>query len=296
MIRLGLLIVVLVLSNGIHSSWADTVSSPPCARIISLAPSVTEVIFSLGLGPNVVGVTKYCRYPKEASTKPTIGGFLDINSELVFASRPSIVFALRESEATVQTLKRLGLHVVVLNHNTLAGIKKSISTVGEHCGVSEIATQLITTLNREEKEIAAKVVEGERLNALVVVGRTSEGRKTSGVYVSGKDGFYSEILNLLRIENVNDRQTVALPTISIEGISQLNPDIIVEIVNVDDEIDIHSLHEYWSQFSTIKAVKTKRIFFFSEDFASIPGPRYIHMARALAQKVYPNHFSHAASR
>jgi iron complex transport system substrate-binding protein len=295
MISRVLLIVVLLLGISTSKSRADVMNNHRCSRIVSLAPSVTEVVFSLGLGEQVVGVTKYCRHPKEAATKPIIGGFLDSNSEVIYATRPSVVFALRESEATVQTLKRLGLYVIVLNHDTLSGIKESIKIVGEQCGVSKNAIQLISTLNDEEKKISSKLDEVEKLKALVVVGRTSEGRRTSGVYVSGKDGFYSEILKLLRIENVNSRQTVALPTVSIEGISQLNPDIIVEIVNVDDEIDESSLQEYWQQFSTISAVKAKRVFFFSEDFASIPGPRYINLAQALAQKVYPNQFLHAAS-
>ena len=295
MIRSCLIAVLIACNLSISSSFADTAINSRCARIISLAPSITEVLFSLGLGSNVVGVTKYCRYPKEATTKPIIGGFLDSNSELVFASHPSIVFALRESEATTQVLRRLGLNVVVLNHDTLSGIKESIIRVGEQCGVLSNANHLLTTLTSQEKELASKVPEGGNLGALVVVGRTSDGRKTSGVYISGKDGFYSEILNLLNIKNVNTRQTVALPTISIEGILQLNPDIIVEIINVDDDIDVPSPQEYWKQFSTIQAVKTNRVFFFSEDFASIPGPRYIHMARALAQKVYPTQFPNAAS-
>lgn len=294
MIRLFLLIAFFIVH--VSTGKADQPRTTRCERIVSLAPSITEILFSVGLGPNVVGVTKYCRFPKEASSKPVIGGFLDINSELVFSTRPSVVFALRESESAVQTLKRLGLQVVILNHDSLSGIKESIVRVGDECGESIQATQLVASLEQEEKNLAVKVPEGGTLNALVVVGRTSEGRKTSGVYVSGRDGFYSEILTLLKIENVNKRQTVAMPTISIEGIAQLNPDIVIEIVNIDDEVENASLSEYWRQFSSIKAVKTNRVFFFSQDFASIPGPRYIHLAQALAQKVYPNQFSNAAPR
>lgn len=295
MIRTALLFVTLLFIASSPNCKADIVTGSRCERIVTLAPSVTEVIFALGLGQQVVGVTKYCRYPEEALAKPKIGGFLDSNTEVIYSSRPSVVFALRETEATVKRLKELGIHVVVLNHDTLSGIKESIKVVGELCGVSDKANQVVTELNDEESKIVTSVQKEQKRNALVVVGRTSEGRATTGVYISGRDGFYTEVLKLLNIENVNARQTIALPTVSLEGIAQLNPDIIVEIVNIDDTTDASELHEYWEQFPGIKAVKEKRVFFFSEDFASIPGPRYIYLAKALAQKVYPTQFLDATS-
>ena len=288
-----MLAVVLTLFSSQLSQAADLDPKRTCDRIVSLAPSITEIVYALDLEQAVIGVTKFCRYPEAAKKVPKIGGFLDINTELVFASRPSVVFALRESEAATRALARLGVRVVTVNHDTIGGIKSSIEVIGQECGRIDAAHKLIDQLNREEQRLAATISGAAQLSALIVVGRTNEGSETSGVYVSGKDGFYSEVLDLLKIKNVNSRQTVALPTVSIEGISALNPDIVIEIVNVDDAVVPTALSQYWKQFPGLKAVQKNRVFFFTEDFASIPGPRYIQMAQALAYKVYPERFPHA---
>jgi iron complex transport system substrate-binding protein len=116
---------------------------------------------------------------------------------------------------------------------------------------------------------------------MVVVGRTREGSSQTGVYVSGHDGFYSDIVALLGGVNVHQGRTVAVPTLSAEGIMKLAPDVIIDILNEDDEEREADYRKFWAQFSSVPAVRQGRVVVVRDDFASIPGPRYILLAEKL---------------
>jgi iron complex transport system substrate-binding protein len=117
---------------------------------------------------------------------------------------------------------------------------------------------------------------------MVVVGRAKLGNVSSDIYISGRDGFYSDVLRLLGAVNVNSALTVAVPSVSAEGIVSLNPDAIFEVVNVDDGDSVDERRAFWSRFARISAVVNNRVFILDDDFASIPGPRYIQLAKKLS--------------
>jgi iron complex transport system substrate-binding protein len=265
---------------------AQSVSAEsPCARIISLAPSVTEAVYELGLGQNLVGVTKFCRYPPAAQAVPKVGGFYDLSVEEIARQKPTQVFVLRESSASVEGLRRLGIPVVELDHSTIRGIKESLTRIGTVCGVQPVAEGLLARLGEQEVEIRARChapQSGGGVRVMVVVGRTREGSLDSGVYISGRDGFYSDVLALVGTTNVHSHGTIAIPSLSREGIALLAPDVILEIVNVDDAVNRSQLMTFWNQYESVPAVRNKKVFLLDDDFASIPGPRYISLAQQLS--------------
>jgi ABC-type Fe3+-hydroxamate transport system substrate-binding protein len=129
------------------------------------------------------------------------------------------------------------------------------------------------------------------LRALVVVGRIHEGKRLSGVYVSGRDGVYSDILSLIGAQNVSSHQTVALPTLSPEGLFALGPEAILEIRSLDDRVvDTKALAAFWQRYQKIPAIAEGRFAILSEDYASIPGPRYLLLAERFARVIYPERF------
>jgi iron complex transport system substrate-binding protein len=271
------------------------VAQSPCERVISLAPSITETLFELGLGSTLIGRTDFCRYPPEAKTVDSIGGFYDVNLERLLAKKPTHVFALKENARSVEALRRFGIPVTEVDHSSRRGIRASLLTIASACGVRDRAERRLVELDREEAETIARCesnrgpVRAETIRAMVVVGRTREGSDASGVYISGQDGFYAELLAMLGVRNVNTRSTVAVPSLSTEGIMSLNPDVILEIVNVDDAERPERLLSFWRSFSSINAVKNNRVFLIDDDYASIPGPRYIHVLRLFASKVCQSH-------
>lgn len=253
-----------------------------CARIISLSPSITEVVFELGLGKKLVGVTRYCRYPAEAQTITKVGGFYDMSLENILSLKPTHVFGLRENAEIRESLRKFGVPIEEMDHTTIAGIKKSIATIGEVCGVQELAGTKLAELDARESALRARRAGKPSYRTLVVVGRMHEGESLSGIYISGKDGFYTGVIELVGMQNVNTDPTVAVPMLSAEGFMTLAPEAIVEIVNVDDPALKGSPSSVWNRYPNVPAVKSSRIFTLSDDFASIPGPRYIVLAEKLA--------------
>lgn len=270
-----------------HSSRGES----RCDRIVSLAPSITEVVYDLELGGNLVGATRFCRYPPEAQSVPRVGGFYDASPEQIVVQRPTHVFVLKESGQIVDTLRRLRIEVVELDHSTLNGIKESYQRIGEACHKDELATKRLAYFAQQEQALKDDIkrvrdADAPPLRTMVVVGRSREGSAVSGLYISGRDGFYSEVLRLLGATNVNDQSTVAIPAISAEGMMVLAPDVIVEVMNVDDVASDRDESAFWNRFASVPAVQKKKVFLVRDDFASIPGPRYIRLAQKLFQLFY----------
>ena len=257
----------------------------PCDRIVSLAPSVTEVLFELGLGSKVVGVTRYCRYPVEAQKIPRVGGFYDMSLENLLTLRPTVVVGLRENREIEEGARRLGMVAHEVDHSTVAGIKQSILSVAELCGISAVGAQKVFALEQRERALQSSSHNAPHYKTLVAVGRTHEGSSVSGVYLSGKDGFYSGVLEILGMKNVNQDATVAIPTVSPEGFMALAPEVIVEIQNTDDPQRVEDPSALWRKYPSIPAVRENRVFTLREDYASIPGPRYILIAEELARQL-----------
>ncbi|MEZ5365921.1 MAG: helical backbone metal receptor [Bryobacterales bacterium] len=103
-----------------------TVASASPQRIISAAPSITEMLYALGAGPRVVAVTSFCHYPPEVRQKPKIGTYLEPNMEAILALRPDLVVILQEHGELRDQLERLGLNVMTVQHNDVAGIEQTL--------------------------------------------------------------------------------------------------------------------------------------------------------------------------
>lgn len=256
----------------------------PCSRIVSMAPSVTEVVFDLGLGDRLVGVTRFCRYPPEAQRIRSIGGYFDVSLENLVSLKPTIVFGLKENQELERTLRSFRIPVVALDHSSLAGIRASYEAVGKACGVEAVARQKLNAFSEREERLRALRRSEVPLRTLVVVGRTHEGGDVAGVYVSGSDGFYSDLLPIVGLANVNRDSTVAVPLLSAEGIAALAPEVIIEIINRDDVV-VGDVAAMWKRYSAVPAVRNGRVFALSDDYASIPGPRYILLAERIDQKL-----------
>jgi iron complex transport system substrate-binding protein len=277
---LAIFLIVLCAGRGLPVAFAER-----CDRIVSLAPSVTEVLFELGLGERIVGVTRYCRYPVEAQSLPTIGGFYDISFESLLSRKPTVVIGLREHADIWESSRRFGLATHQVDHSTIQGIKKSITSIADICGIAKVGAEKVSALEARERALQDSARGMPHYKTLVAVGRTHEGSSTSGVYVSGTDGFYSGLLEILGLRNVNQEPTIALPTISSEGIMALAPEVIVEVVGADDPNNPEDHEALWRRYSNIPAVKNDRIITLRGDYASIPGPRYILVAEDIARKL-----------
>jgi iron complex transport system substrate-binding protein len=271
------------------------VAQDSCAKIVSLAPSITEVLFDLGLGDRIVGATRFCRYPLAARELPKVGGYLDVNLEEIISKRPNVVFSLKEGENSVKSIERFGIDLLSLNHSSLSGIKESYSIIADRCGITDKAKERLAQIQAAEDRISAKcksVSQSSKKRVLVIVGRTREGSKDTGFYISGSDGFYNDILEVLGAVNVHQGGTAAIPTVSAEGLLKLDPDFIIDILNVDDNGEAKPSTWLGGKegldpiLTKLPAVARGDVLVLSADYASIPGPRYLELLDVLAHKFH----------
>jgi iron complex transport system substrate-binding protein len=261
--------------------------APSVRRIISLAPSVTEVAFSVGLDEAVVGVTRYCTFPPSARQKAQIGGFVDPNYEAMVDLEPDLVIMTTAHRDHLRNLERLGLETLVVNHDTLDGIIESITVIGDRCGARGLAAAMRAKLEEHIARIRAKTEGLPRPRVLVAVGRDDLGGSLNRIYVA--EQFYGDLLDIAGGENVIHRSAIATPSLTGEGILQLNPEVVVEIVpgpslTIDDTTN---LILSWNSLPQLEAVKEGRVHILSGDYVAIPGPRVIDILDDLAAALHP---------
>ncbi len=268
---------------------AVTAVGDDCSRIVSLSPSITESLYALDLGRAVKAVTRFCKYPADATSLPKVGGFLDLSLEAIVTHQPTIVFALSEQRDVRSSLERLGLLVRTVDHSSVTGILDSLRIIGAACDRREIAEGLRTTLERRITEVKRSVSGKQMVRTLVTVGRGQEDDSISGIFASGKDGYYNELIEISGGVNINQSSTISFPTVSAEGILRANPEVIIEIVDPRDAFRVSEerVKGVWGSFSRVSAVKTGRIHIIDEDYASIPGPRFIEVLERFSRILHP---------
>lgn len=258
-------------------------------RIISLAPSITETLFALGLGEQVVGVTRYCDYPPQALSKPHVGGYLDPNMEAILILRPDLVMTLSGRQRLKQRLEQLGIPALQVPHQTLGDILTSIRIIGAATGREAKAQSLLTTLKARMERIRAKTAGLPRPRVLVVMSRTAGG-PIKEVFIAGAADPYNEMIHIAGGINAYQGEFIRVPPLSAEGIIRLDPEVIIELVS--DEVAQGSrgkkaLLQDWANLPGIAAVETGRVYLFAEDFDTVPGPRFILTLEKMARIIHP---------
>lgn len=263
--------------------------SAACDRLISLAPSITESVYALGLGDHLVGVSRYSDYPEQARSKPRVGALLDPNYEAIVALKPTLVLGLSEFREKIPYLETLGLKTAVFEHRSLRGIGDSLRALGALCNRSEEAEKLASQNTARVEKVRQAVQGRPAVRAMVVVGESAGDGALSSLFLSGSDGFYNEVLSLAGGENVVKSRTLGVPSVSAEGVMSLNPDVIIEIVlaNGGPALDHSAVRKSWSDVPSVSAVKNQRIFIVDQDYVSVPGPRFVNVLEDFAHYLHP---------
>ena len=230
-------------------------------RIVSLAPSLTETLFALGLGDRVVGVTQYCDYPPEADAIKRIGGFVDPSFEEILALKPDLTVLLTSHRDAQRALALLGIRVLVTPEATLADIAGAIRLIGDACGVPDEADAMLKDLASRGERVRDATVGLARPRVLACIGRDMESGQLSGMYVAGRHGFYNEIIESAGGVNAYRDEAVAYPQISAEGVIQLNPDVIIDLVSMvkPGGRTTDAIVAQWASLRTVNAVCRKRV-------------------------------------
>jgi iron complex transport system substrate-binding protein len=257
-------------------------------RIISLAPSVTETLFALGLGDRVVGVTRYCDYPPEALQKPCVGGYFHPNFEAVVALNPDLIVSTGESVRP--TFEKLGLPTLVVHHTSIDGILESIAAVSRACGEEHKAQALLADIERRLEQVRGKTEGLPRPRVLCVVQRTLGTGRIEDAYIAGRDGHLDRIIALAGGRNAYRQGTVRFPVVAGEGLLTMDPDVIIDLSPgvTKSQIDRQTMAADWQQLSELEAVKRGQVYLVADDYATVPGPRFILLVEKLARMIHPD--------
>ncbi|MDD5510220.1 MAG: cobalamin-binding protein [Dehalococcoidales bacterium] len=257
-------------------------------RIVSLAPSNTEILFALGLGDRVVGVTEYCDYPASAKEKAVIGGFSTVDLERVVALSPDLILATSMHEADVlPALENSGLTVFALAPATLDEVLESIILVGEVTGKVEEAAGLVNDMKRRISAVTAKT-EGlspeQRPRVFFITWHDP-------LMTPGLETRHDELIQMAGGINIA-RDLIGYADISLEAVIEANPEVMIAGVGMGDgEALPAQFISTEPRLGNTDARRNGRIYEIDTDLEGRPGPRIVDALEAFARFIHPELFA-----
>ncbi len=247
-------------------------------RVVSLAPSVTEMIFAAGGGDRLVGVTTFCNFPEEAKSIPKIGDTMSPNMESIIALKPDVVFVSTASqiEAFTKTLEQNGIAVFVTNPTTLEGVVQNLNQLADILGTSDQARQIAAVLKRRSGAVWENLQYEEKVRVFIQISKEP-------LFTVGKQSFLNEPIAKAGGVSVTADVETAFPKLSKETASALNPEVIILSDSEDNK-------EPNDAFKNSPAVKNGRVYRINADIISRPGPRLVDALEQIARDLHPEKF------
>lgn len=256
-------------------------------RIVSLAPSNTEILFALGLDDKVVGVTEYCNYPQAAKTKPKVGGFSTVDIEKVVSLEPDLVLATQiHGKTVIPALEKLGLTVVALTPSSLNEVLDSITLVGKITGQSREASKLLSNLRMRIEAVADKT-------------RTfSPNQKPRVFYITWHDPLMTAGTRTLADDVIGSAggQNIAFDisgdkTINLETVIYRDPQVIIASVGMGTGEDLPWQYvQTETRLKNTQALLNNRVYKIDGDLIHRPGPRVVDALEQMAHFIHPELF------
>lgn len=254
-------------------------------RIVSLSPSATEILFALGLGPKVVGVTRFCDYPPEALGKEKVGGFSNPSVEKVVSLNPDLVVADAGIQAgTVERLGKLGLKVVALKPKNVEEILDRIRMLGRLTGMVEEAEKLTSEMKARMEAVRERVKhipESDRPKVYYEVWHDP-------LMSVGPGSFIHVMLEEAGGVNIFRDAKTDYPLVSPEAVIERNPDVIITTKHNPASLDEIRSRPGWD---VIKAIKLGRLYKLDDNIIVRYGPRVVEGLEALARVMHPTLFT-----
>jgi iron complex transport system substrate-binding protein len=260
-------------------------------RIISTAPSVTEILYAIGLGDRVVGVTTFCHYPPEAEKKPKIGDYVNPNVEVMLGLKPDLVIVQTNPVRLAERLQALHLRTLEIDQQNIEGIYKSIRAVGDAAGVAGNAARLVDSMRAGLGAVRAKSAGMKASRVMFVIGRLPG--RLDGLTVVGNASFLNEVIEVAGGKNVFRDAKAAYPKVSLEEVIARSPEVIIDMGDMSDTVGVTGEHKrevvaLWLQrAATATAVKERRVFAVASDIYVVPGPRVVDAAREIFSMLHP---------
>jgi iron complex transport system substrate-binding protein len=291
-LAIAIILLIIAIRQNIHIPAAKKLHPQSYARIISLAPNVTEILFALGLGERVIGVSEFCNYPAEAKNLPRFGALMNPNFEAILAAKPDLVIVLDEMVRGENKFSAMGINTLAVRHDSIDDILNSILAIGIACDANEQAKKLVSELENKMAAIKMQSNAENRPRVLISVGHDisqDPDKPPENVYIAGRDGFYSDMIEKAGGQNAY-AGSIQFPAVSYESIVSMNPEIIIDVMTASpgkNAFDAETIKKQWKKIGMLDAVENDRIYVLSEDFVAIPGPRFILTLEKIASAINP---------
>lgn len=253
---------------------AGSQDGPP-QRIVSLTPALTEILFAVGAGDRVVGVTQYCDFPPAAKTKPKVGGYVNPSVESVLALKPDLVLVSPGpgNRDAALAMRRAGLRLEIVPAETLEESLAAIELVARCSGDEAAGRDLAAAVKSRLDAVAKRVAGAPRVRTLFCI-------QTDPIIAAGRDTLPSQLLELAGGSNVVE--PARYPRLDVEAVAGAKPELILQARMDLTSGDPHSEDAFWKRWPSIPAVATGRVVVLPDDVTLRPGPRVADAAEELA--------------
>ena len=238
-------------------------------RIVTLSPSINEIVFALGAGKDVVANTNYCDFPEESKAILKIGGYNNISLEKILETKPTVVIGQDYDEKLNSNLKSLGIKTLSYKTNTISSIENTISELGDFFDKKEKAKELISNIDNALLSVNA-IVENKKI--LIVI--SPKKSLSNQIYVTGNFLYFEDIIKASGNKNAYFSENQAQPVVNTEKIIGMNPDIIILLTPFLDgkKQEQDEIIKAWKQLP-INASKDDNIYTVDKLYAGIPSQR-----------------------
>jgi iron complex transport system substrate-binding protein len=251
-------------------------------RIVTLAPALTEIVFALGKGDDIVGNTKFCNFPEEAKKISRVGGYFDTNLEILVHLKPDVIFLYPEAYEKLKIMEKRA-RLVRVKHTCMDDLFEAVAVIAKTLNVEEKGKELTAKIKGRLEQVRQKAAGKKKRKVLLIIGRNRD--KLSNMFIVGKRDFLNQLLETAGGENAYTGD-ITYPSISIESVMAMKPDVIIELSAFNEGISDEQVMELWGKYPFIPAVKKKRIYVIKDDLWVIPGPRTALIAEKMQRLFY----------
>jgi iron complex transport system substrate-binding protein len=283
----GWLLTAAVIATGVLVTAAQPAPAGAPRRIVSLVPALTEMLFAIGAGPQVVAVSSFDTHPPEVTRLPRVGALLDPDVERVLSLTPDLVAIYGSQVDLRRQLERASIPVFDYRHGGLAAVFATMRELGIRTGHAARADAVARGLERRIEDVRRRTAAQPRPRVLLVFGR--EQGALRNIYASGGRGFLHDMLTAAGGVNVFADVTQEAVQATTELVLGRAPDVILELHERAEWTDADSTQARaaWSRLAGVPAVKQGRILVLAGEGLVVPGPRVADAVERLAAALHP---------
>lgn len=287
---LGVVFAIVAILGTTIIDGGTKAQTVPSQRIVSLVPALTEILFSIGAGHQVIAVSSFDDYPQEVLSLPRVGALLDPDTERILSLRPDLVVIYGSQDTLKDQLHRAGIETFNYFHTNLEDIRRVFLQLGSLTGHKAEAIAQASALESKLASIRARVSGLPRPRTLLLIGH--EPQSLRNMDASGGLGFLHDLLDVAGGTNIFADVKQEAVRVSTEMLLSRNPEVVIDLHYqiTGDTTKPVTEQTIWKRLPSIPAVSTGRIYKLYGDYLVVPGPRMGEAAEMLGRALHPKAF------